>query len=142
LEKLPLDYFLTALKPEELVTEVHIPKFQPNTVSKFLKLERTAVDLAVVNVACRVTKTGVDQCENVRIVFGGAGRTPIRARKIEGALKGLKLADAAEKVSKTKEVEEVNFINTVHASADYKKEMSKVLLKNALTEIAQDFATS
>jgi carbon-monoxide dehydrogenase medium subunit len=140
LENFLLDYFLTVLKPEELVTEVHIPKFQFNTISTFQKLERTAVDLALVNMAFRVTIGDADKCKDVRIFFGGAGRTPMRPRKMEAALTGLPLTDAIEK-AKVKEMEEVRFISTVHASADYKKEMARVLLEDALAEIAQDFVS-
>lgn len=140
LANLPLDYFLTTLKPEELVTEVHLPKFRPGTVAKFLKFGRAAVDVAVVNVACRVTRKEGDRCQEVRIIFGGAGRTPIRARRLEKTFEGSKFTEVKEMMKNVKDIEETKFVSTVHASAEYKREVAKVLLRDALIETVQNLA--
>ena len=75
------DYYETVLKPDEIVTEVFVPKMAANSAGAYLKfLPRTADDYATVSAAAVLTldKTG-KTINDVRIALGSVGVTPIRA---------------------------------------------------------------
>ena len=87
-----IDYYETVVRPDELVTRVVVPPAAPYTGSAYLKfLPRTSEDYATVGVAVRVSlepDSGV--CQDCRLVLGGVGATPLRAREAEDLLKGQK----------------------------------------------------
>lgn len=128
-----LDYFESALKPDEFLTEVRIPRLPPKSASAFLKMETNANDLAVLNVAVRLTLVEPGTCREARVVLGGGvGKTPVRALSSEKVLAGKQItaglvAEAAEKVTS-----DVHPVSDHRASAMYRRALAKVLVRRAL----------
>jgi carbon-monoxide dehydrogenase medium subunit len=128
------DYYETVLKPDEIVTEVFIPKMAPNSAGAYLKfLPRTADDYATVSAAAVLTLDKTKKMiSDVRIALGSVGVTPIRATAAEAVLRGqpLKAEAFAEAGEKAKEA--VDPISDFRGSAAYKKEMAGVFVRRAL----------
>ena len=128
------DYYETVLKPDEIVTEVFIPKMAPNSAGAYLKfLPRTADDYATVSAAAVLTLDKTKKIiSDVRIALGSVGVTPIRATAAEAVLRGqpLKAEAFAEAGEKAKEA--VDPISDFRGSAAYKKEMAGVFVRRAL----------
>jgi len=129
-----VDLFTSALKHSELLTEITIPSYLPNTGDAYYKLTQRSGDFAIVSVAVVMRLGGGDVCESASVVLGSVGPTPIRSKGAEKALKGKpvtdKLIDEASKLAS----QEVDPSTDVHASAEYKKEMSKVITQKMLKE--------
>ena len=128
------DYYETVLKPDEIVTEVFVPKLAPGSAGAYLKfLPRTADDYATVSAATVLSldKSG-KVVTDVRIALGSVGTTPIRATAAEAVLRGQPVrADAfAEAAEKAKDA--VDPISDFRGSAGYKKEMAAVFVRRAL----------
>jgi carbon-monoxide dehydrogenase medium subunit len=132
------DFFVhvrkTSMKNSELLTEIQIPRQPPLTGVAFFKLGRLHTDIAVVNVAARVTLRADGVCEDARIVLGAVAPTPIRVKKAERLLQGEKMEDAPIKRAAEVASEEAKPISDVRASADYRREMCKVLVERALRQ--------
>jgi aerobic carbon-monoxide dehydrogenase medium subunit len=128
------DYYETVLKPDEIVTEVFIPKMAPNSAGAYLKfLPRTADDYATVSAAAVLTLDKTRKIiSDVRIALGSVGVTPIRATAAEAILRGqpLKAEAFAEAGEKAKEA--VDPVSDFRGSAAYKKEMAGVFVRRAL----------
>lgn len=134
LEEFFTDYYETVLRPDEIITEVLIPRPPANSGGAFLKfLPRTADDYATVSAAAVVA---VDRAKkvfsDVRIALGSVGTTPIRAKEAEAMLLGQPvkpeaIREAAEKVKAL-----VDPISDFRGSAAYKKEMAAVFARRAL----------
>jgi carbon-monoxide dehydrogenase medium subunit len=128
------DYYETVLKPDEIITEVNIPKMAANTGAAYLKfLPRTADDYATVSAAAVLTLDKSHKIINdVRIALGSVGTTPIRATAAEDLLRGqpLKAEAFAEAGEKAKEA--VDPVSDFRGSAGYKKEMAGVFVRRAL----------
>ena len=128
------DYYETVLKPDEIVTEVFIPKMAPNSAGAYLKfLPRTADDYATVSAAAVLSLDKTKQTiSDVRIALGSVGVTPIRATAAEAVLRGqpLKAEAFAEAGEKAKEA--VDPLSDFRGSAAYKKEMAGVFVRRAL----------
>ena len=129
------DFFIapgeTVLKPGEMVAGIRVPKLQANTGTAFLRITRVAADLAKVNVASVVTiKDGA--CQEARIALGGVAPTPIRAKKAEGFLAGKKLEDEVIEKAAGLAADESRCIDDVRSTAEYRKEVVKVLVSRAI----------
>lgn len=128
------DYYETVLNPDEIITEVMVPKLPPNSGAAYIKfLPRTADDYATVSAAAVLTldktrKTIAD----VRIALGSVGVTPIRAKAAEDLLRGqpVKAEAFAEAGEKAKEA--VDPVSDFRGSAAYKKDMAGVFVRRAL----------
>ena len=128
------DYYETVLNPDEIITELFVPRLPANSGAAYLKfLPRTADDYATVSAAAVLTldknkKTIAD----ARIALGSVGTTPIRATAAEAVLRGqpLKAEAFAEAGEKAKEV--VDPVSDFRGSAGYKKEMAAVFVRRAL----------
>jgi NADPH-dependent glutamate synthase beta subunit-like oxidoreductase len=78
----------TALDPDELVTEIQVPKPQDEVRQTYLKFTlRTPIDFGIVSVASAIAlKGGI--CADARIALGAVAPSPVRAKKAEEFLKG------------------------------------------------------
>ncbi len=128
------DYYETVLKPDEIVTEVFIPKMAPNSAGAYLKfLPRTADDYATVSAAAVLTLDKTKKMiSDVRIALGSVGVTPIRASAAEAVLRGQPLKAEAFVEAGEKAKEAVDPISDFRGSAAYKKEMAGVFVRRAL----------
>ena len=124
----------TILTDEELLQEIQVPNLPPHSKGIYLKLApRRAMDLAIVGVGVVVTlEDGL--CKDIRIALGAVAPTPIRARRAEETIKGQRFND--EVIEKTAQItaEECRPINDHRASAEYRREMVKVLVKRAINQ--------
>jgi carbon-monoxide dehydrogenase medium subunit len=136
---IPLDdfftgYYETVLNPDEIITELFVPKMAANTGAAYLKfLPRTADDYATVSAAAVLTlDKSKKTISDVRIALGSVGSTPIRATAAEAVLRGqpVKAEGFAEAAEKAKEA--VDPISDFRGSAGYKKEMAGVFVRRAL----------
>ena len=128
----------TVMSPEEILTEIIIPKTSPRLVGDYIKFSpREMMDLAYVGVAVAYDFDEKDKkCSSVRIVLGAVAPTPIRAKKAEAALEGQVLTEAhAEHVGQIA-AEESKPISDVRSSADYRRAMVGAMTKRALLNAA------
>ncbi len=120
------DFFLgfleTALAPDELLTEVRVPKTGSSGFS-YQKFNRRAQDWATVGaVAVRNGST--------RVALVNMGSTPVRARGVEDALaSGASIADAAAHAADGTEPP-----SDLNASPEFRGHLARVLVGRALTE--------
>jgi carbon-monoxide dehydrogenase medium subunit len=122
----------TALAHDELVVEVEIPCLPPHSGGVYIKhTPREAMDLAIISVAAIIT-LDEGMCSEVKICLGTAGPTQVRAMKAEQVLRGKPLrtglvTEAAEMAS-----DEAQPRSSIRSSAEYRKEMVRVLTARAL----------
>jgi carbon-monoxide dehydrogenase medium subunit len=134
LEEFFTDYYETVLKPEEVITELSVPRLAPNSGAAFLKfLPRTADDYATVSAAVVVTLDRTKKIfSDVRIALGSVGTTAIRARDAEAVLRGQPVKSEALREAAEKAKQAVDPISDFRGSAAYKKEMAGVFVRRAL----------
>jgi aerobic carbon-monoxide dehydrogenase medium subunit len=114
--------FQTALRPQELLTELRVPKVDTGV---YLKHVRRSQDWATVAVAA----ARVDGA--VQIGLAGMGPTPLRARAAEQALAdGASAEDAAARAA-----EGADPPSDVSGSAEYRAHLAQVLTRQALERL-------
>jgi carbon-monoxide dehydrogenase medium subunit len=116
----------SALAPDEMLTEIRVPKMQGAGWS-FQKFNRRAQDWAIVGVAAWRSngRSGV--------ALVNMGSTPILATSVSGALaQGASVSDAAQLAA-----EEAEPQNDLNASPEYRVHLAKVLVRRALEEASR-----
>ncbi|MEW6637821.1 MAG: xanthine dehydrogenase family protein subunit M [Actinomycetota bacterium] len=125
------DYLMTDLSPDEVLTEVRVPKLGPNTGWSYKKFNRRAQDWAVVGVAAVVEKSN-GSISAARLGLTNMGATPIRASAAESALSGADASSVAEATSRADEGTSPS--SDIAASAEYRRHLARVLSRRAVEE--------
>ena len=126
----------TVLKGSLLV-EILIPAPPRGRAAwSFQKLGRTLSDISVVNVAAGIQLDRQGRCAWARIALGAVAPTPLRARQAEEMLTGNTLDRALLERVCRKVSEEVRPVTDIRSTAEYRREMSAVLVRHALEECA------
>jgi carbon-monoxide dehydrogenase medium subunit len=130
-----IGFFATALQPEDLLIEVALPPMPQRAGYSFQEVARRHGDYALVGVASLVTLDDRDLCQAARMVFVSVGDGPVEAHQATSLLIGQSptaeaIAAAAEMAAST----DVDPSSDIHASADYRRHLVKVLARKSLTQ--------
>ncbi|MFC1893156.1 FAD binding domain-containing protein [Chloroflexota bacterium] len=141
----PLENFFlapgeTALNPNELLVEIEIPTPPNSSAGYYLRhTTREETDIAVVGVASLlILAPQRNILQDAMIALGAVAPTPGRARQAEAILIGSAptreiVEEAAERV-----VEAIDPISDVRGSAEYRRELAKVLTRRTLKRACED----
>jgi len=125
------DYLQTALAPDEVLTEIRVPKLGSNSGWSYKKFNRRAQDWAVVGVAAVVERSN-GTISSARIGLTNMGSTPLRASSAEGTLSGADASSVAEATSSADEGTSPS--SDIAASAEYRRHLARVLTRRAMEE--------
>lgn len=129
--------FSTALRPDEILTEIRVPVPPPRSGGAYVKLERKVGDFATAAAAVQVTLDAAGRIERAGVGLTSAGPTPVKAREAEAFLQGrvpeppvvaeaARLAAAAASPTADR-----------RGSVEYKREMTRVLTARALRKAVE-----
>ncbi|TEB18040.1 Nicotinate dehydrogenase FAD-subunit [Pelotomaculum sp. FP] len=127
----------TVVASNELVTEVQIPAMEKNADSFYYKTSiRRALDLALVGVAAKlVVEDGI--CKDAKIALGAVAITPKRAFGGEEMLIGKVLTDdLINTVANYVSQNECRPITDIRATADYRRNLVRLLTRDAIKQAA------
>jgi CO/xanthine dehydrogenase FAD-binding subunit len=130
-------YLTTALEPSEILIEARFPTLPARTGWSVTEVARRHGDFALAGVMATVTLDDRGRCAGARLVLFGVGATPVRARRAEQMLAGEKPEAALfERAGRTAAEEIDEPLSDVHASAEYRRDLARVLGRRALAEAA------
>jgi CO/xanthine dehydrogenase FAD-binding subunit len=124
-------YLTTSLAPDELLVEVRLPATPAGAGHAFEEFARRHGDFAIVGIAALVVRDG-PRCLAARLASAGAGPVPVRLRAAEEILERGGLGAAAIEGAAARAAELVEPDADVHASADYRRHLTRVLTARAL----------
>ena len=132
----------TALQPDEMLVRIDVPALKPTERGTFLKLGlRQAQAISVVNVAVIVDFGDGDasrithHVSRSRIALGSVAPTIVRAGEAEAYLAGRELTDEVIEHAAELAAAAARPITDVRGSADYRRDMVRVLTARALRQL-------
>lgn len=130
----------TLLGPDEILTQVLLKKPQPAAGAAYVKLGvRKALEISLVNVAAYIGLDSQDgSIQTARVVLGAVAPTPIRAPSAEKILLGEKPSDALFESAGNEAAKDSRPIDDFRGSAEYRRDMVKVLTRRALSKAYGD----
>ncbi len=135
LDEFYVDYMKTALAPDEIVTELQVPNPSPHSGSAYHKERVRVIDSPIASVAAVISlAVGRDVITAARIVLQAVGPTPVRAREAEKILIGGKVGDTLVDEAATIAATEARPISDVYGSAEYKREMVKLVARHVIPQ--------
>jgi aerobic carbon-monoxide dehydrogenase medium subunit len=135
LQEMMVGLFQNALEPNELVTSLFLPRLPARSASAFMKLETNANDLAIVNVAVRLSLDPAGSCQEARVAIGGGvAETPVRAMAAERLLQGQTISDELVQQAGAAVQADLSPMSDHRASGAYRSLMAKTLTERALRQ--------
>ncbi len=132
-----LDYYETALAPDEVLTEIRVPEPAAGTRATYLKfITRSSEDRPCVGVAATLRLDPAGACEDLRVVVGAVAGTPQRLPEAEALARGKRpTAELFQQIGDAY-AQAIDPIDDVRGSAWYRRRMVRVLVARALNELA------
>ena len=128
-------FFMTALEPDEMIVEVRFPQPAPNAALQ--EFARRAGDYAIV--AAAVTLNMDDgKCRSARVVLGGVADVPLRVTEAERVLEGAEAGREAFEQAGREAAKAVDPPSDVQGTAEYRRDLSAVMVRRALEEAVAD----
>lgn len=134
--EIPLDQFFispgrTALMPDEMVVEVEVPLPSEGSSSAFLKLSRTAMDLAKASAAAYLKiKDGI--IVDAKIALGSVAPRPVRSLSAEKELVGRSATEDIFSLASKQVIRDISPIDDIRSTASYRKKVSPILVEDAI----------
>jgi carbon-monoxide dehydrogenase medium subunit len=126
--------FATACTDDEILTEIELPPLPPRTGAAFTEVARRHGDYALSGVAAVVTVDERGICTAARLVYLNAGDTPIRATQAAALLAGEQAGKELFTAVAHTAQQEITPTTDIHATADYKRHLAKVLTMHVLQQ--------
>ena len=131
-----VDLLTTALAPNEILNEIAIPALPAGSGSAYAKFANKASHYAIVGVAAVVAVDASGVCSHASIGVTGAGPVASRASEAEAALRGSRLDDAAVSAAAAQAGAGIDFLDDIHASAEYRAHLTAVFAARAIRQAA------
>jgi carbon-monoxide dehydrogenase medium subunit len=128
----------TVLENGEILTGFFVPAPKPHTGATYEKFAiRGDTDISIVGAGCSLTLSKDGTVTDARISLAAVAPKPIRATKAENFLVGKKITEAIALETGELAGSNCNPISDQRASKEYRVEMVKVWVKNAILEANQ-----
>ncbi|MEO0472781.1 MAG: xanthine dehydrogenase family protein subunit M [Bacteroidota bacterium] len=125
-------FYMTAIQPNEILTEIRIPVPGSGTGNAYHKLERKVGDYATAGVAVQLTIDGSGNCTYAGIGLTNVNSTPLRATRSESVLVGNRITDELIKQAAQFASEDCEPSADLRGDEEYKRAMVGVLVKRMI----------
>ena len=127
--------YATALRPDEVLTQVEIAVPGPEYRSAFVELAQRRGDYAIVGLAA-VAKVARGALSDLRLAFLGVGATPVLARNAMAAMEGKRISTEAVTATANALAGDLDPAADLYSSAATKMHLARALTGRALTALA------
>jgi carbon-monoxide dehydrogenase medium subunit len=130
--------FTTDLAADEILCEIILPPLPPRTGWSMQEMARRHGDYALVGVAATITLDERGECSDAALALLSVGEGPVLAQGGMALLRGERLTPVLiEAVAEQVAQRDIDPTGDIHASADFRRHLAKVLTKRALMEAVQ-----
>jgi carbon-monoxide dehydrogenase medium subunit len=128
-----VDYYETALRPDEVVRRVLLPDLSEEWTGSYVKfLSRSAEDRTCIGVAAFVRTAPDGGCGGVRVAAVGVAPVPLRLEHVEEQMVGERLDQRAIAQLAAEYVSAADPVSDVRGSADYRRKVLAPLIDQAV----------
>jgi carbon-monoxide dehydrogenase medium subunit len=127
---------MTALKADEIITEVHLPAWPARRRFGFCEFARRRGDFALAAAAVFYDPDGAGHVHNAHIGAIGVADAPLRLAQVELVINGRALDDATIARAEAAASAAVDPADDIHASGAYRKHLIGVMVERALRSAA------
>ena len=130
------DFYMTALEPEEILTEIQIPIPPKGSGGSYKKLERKVGDYAVAGIAAQLSVGADGTCTRAGLALTNVHYIPFKVTDAEEVLTGSTLTEEDFEKAGRIAAEQCEPSNDLRGSVEYKRAMVFELTRRALRDAA------
>ena len=127
-----VDYFTTAVGPDEILVSISIPKLGKGWGTCYEKFNRTANGWAIVGVAAAVKVEG-GKITEARIGLTNCAAVPVRASSVESALSGVAVSAKEIEAASQSAADGTRATTDLGADKEYREHLMRVLTARAVS---------
>ncbi len=127
-----LDTFVTALQPDEILTEIRIPAPPPRSGGAYLKFERKVGDYAIAAAAVFLVLDEAGRIAQAGIGLTNLAYKPLRAAEAERALLGQEPSEQLFRHAAELAAQATDPVSDLRGPADYKRAVARTMTLRAL----------
>lgn len=132
LEAFLVDYYVTALEPDEIVVEIRVPAPPADFAGRYTRYLRTAAEhRPLVNVAVATRRSGA-VCSEARLVVGASTPIPCRVPRAEAFLVGKPVTPHVVAQTAAIVATDIEPLSDQRGSANFRREMVRVITERTL----------
>ena len=133
-------FYETVLREAEVLTGIDVPAMPAGARWRYLKwTPRAQEDKALVGLAAMLVMEG-QGCRAARLAVGGVGASPVVLARAEQALEGQELDDATIRRAADAAAGEVEPMDDLQGTAEYRRDMLRVWVRRVVTGLANGSA--
>ena len=138
-KSIPIDeffhgFYMTALEPGDILTEIQIPKSKKNSGGAYHKVERKVGDYATAGVAVHVELDDDGVCQEIGIGLTNVSAVPMRLERGEEILRGKKITDELIQLVGVIAGEDAEPDSDLRGSEAYKRSIVNTITKRMLNK--------
>ena len=134
-EEFLVDYYVTALEPDEIVVEIRVPPLAAGTDGVYSRFLRTAAEHRPLASVAFVARHDGLLCREARIAVGASTPTPIRLRRAEAFLEGRTVDERAVHEVADIVAADIEPVSDARGSADFRRDMVRVVARRTVAEL-------
>jgi len=135
IEDFLVDYYLTALEPDELVTEIRVPAPLPDTSGHYVRFLRTAAEHRPLASVSLMTRRDGALCREAKLAVGASVAVPGRVTRAEEFLRGRNITGEVAAEAAAIVAEDIEPLSDLRGSADYRRAMVQVVARRAIAQV-------
>lgn len=135
IEEFLVDYYVTALEPDEIVLEIRVPPLAAGTEGVYSRFLRTAAEHRPLASVALVARHEGALCREARIAVGASTPIPTRLRRAEAFLEGRSItpevaAEVADIVA-----QDITPVEDLRGSAEFRRDMVRAVARRTVAEL-------
>jgi carbon-monoxide dehydrogenase medium subunit len=135
IEEFLVDYYLTALEPDEMVVEIRVPPLAAGTTGAYTRFLRTAAEHRPLASIALIARRKGALCREAKLAVGASTPIPVRLRRAEAFLEGRTVsADIAAEVADIVAAD-IEPMSDLRGSADFRRDMVRVAARRTVAEL-------
>ena len=135
LEQFIVDYFETALEPDEILVELRIPPMAPGIAGIYNRFLRTAAEhRPLVSVALVAGRDG-GVCRDARLAVGASTPIPMRLRSAEEHLNGRMVTPALAAEAADIAASGIETLSDSRGGAEFRRDMVRAVVRRTICEL-------
>lgn len=135
MEEFLVDYYVTALQPDELVVEIRVPPQPGGSEGAYTRFLRTAAEhRPLASVALVVRRNGA-LCHEARLAIGASVPIPARIRRAEAFLAGRRITPAVAAEVADIVAQDIEPVSDLRGSAGHRRDMVRAMARRTVAEL-------
>jgi len=126
MESFLLDFFVTAIEPDELVLEVRVPPPAPDATGLYTRFKRTAAEHRPLVSVSLLARHDAALCHEIALVVGASVPVPLRMRRAEEFLSGQRVSLDMAREAANIVAQDISPLSDARGDEVYRREMVRI----------------